>query len=701
MQLKLSQKERERIGRHVEECHRTAIRNHQERMARFRRYYRLFRGLADPSAAGDEDASNYQVPLLKWHVFTKWADLMHAWLGAGAETVAEPTGPYDQKIVARISRMMTWRVFTYMKMVKPAAIATFRAVIFGRTHVFIPWDQDRDRNGKIWYDGPKYIPLWPDDFIVPKEDVLNLHEFSWVIHKERLSPQQLLDGERAQKYIGIAKDFQNIIQLASQAGVRHDVEGDELKDSKDEAEGVTEDSSGTTTGTLTILHWYGRRRLPIGRKDVSEDDIEGRELDESEILVHWCKELDRCIGVQDLEALYPMAQHKRPFGEIALNEEGSYWTMGLGELLETEGEELTANHNLGTDAGELSVGPVVFAAPEAGINAKNFRYEPRTVITTEHPEKVKVVSIGADLTYVASKEQTILAMAERVTGQSEQSMGRSSSAPNAPRTASGQVLLAELGNLRASLDNTFFRAHLEDHLKHIWCLEQQFAPEGLFFRVTEEDMPGTAVRNGFGQMEKADYENELDFTLKFAPSPWSKEAQTQKQLQLYQLDLANPLIISNPNALWSIANNIHKAMGDDNFADVVPMPPDMGHPIEPQREWTMILQGDLPEVNPNDNDDLHLKDHARRLTMTENAPPEAVSAMKAHMQAHLVQKNQKALMQQMVSSMADSLATMIPPAEGEGAPAGAAPVKPPSVTPPKGGAGAPGMLQNIMETVNG
>ena len=61
--------------------------------------------MASPVAPGDEDASNYRVPVIEWQVFSKWADLMHAWLGKGAEIVAEPTAPYDQKIVRRISTM--------------------------------------------------------------------------------------------------------------------------------------------------------------------------------------------------------------------------------------------------------------------------------------------------------------------------------------------------------------------------------------------------------------------------------------------------------------------------------------------------------------------------------------------------------------------------------------------------------------------
>jgi hypothetical protein len=698
MQMKLSPQELTRIGIRVEQCYRSALSDHQERMRRFRTYYRSFRNIADPVAAGEEEASNYQVPLLQWQVFSKWADLMHAWLGKGSETVAEPTGPYDQKIVDRISRMMTWRVFTYMKITKAAAIATFRAVLFGRSHVYMPWDQEVDRDGRIWYDGPKYIPLWPDDFIVPAEDVLSLHEFSWVMHKERLTPQQLLDGERGEKYVGITKDFANIIQAANQNRNRNYAD-DELKDDKDEAEGVTHENSVGSSKTLTVLHWYGRRRMPKGKKDVDDDAVDGRELDESEIVAHYCLELNRCIGAQSMQDLYPKSRHKRPFGEIALNEEGSYWTMGYGEMLKEIAAELTSNHNLFTDAGEMSVFPVIFAAPEAGLSAKSFRYEPKTLVTTEHPEKVNAVRVQADMSYSITKEHTMLAIGERVTGQSEQSMGRSSDRPNAPRTASGQVLLAEFGNLRGSLDAMFFREHLEAHLKHLWTLEQQFAPKDLFFRVTEEDMPGTAVQHGFGQMKSDDYENEFDFTLKFAPSPWAKEAMGQKNLQLYQLDLANPLIVQNPKALWAVTNKMHKALGDDNFADTVPAPADMGNPIDPKTEWTMILQGDLPDVNPMDNDDLHLADHGRRLQMAgEDVAPDGKAAMEAHMQKHIVQRGQKALMHQMVQQMAGSLAGLVQPGQQAGGapPMGAAPIQPPAAPEP-GPQGIRGRVQNAIE----
>lgn len=667
MQLKLHDAEVRRIGQLVEEQYRSAQGEHSRRMDRFRRYYRRWRNLQDPPKAGDESESNYEVPMLEWQVFSAWADLLHGWLGKGAEVVAEPTAPYDQKIVAKVSRMMTWRCFSSMKMTRPAAIATFRAILFGRTHVYMPWEQEVGKRGEIWYDGPKYIPLWPDDFIVPAEDASCLHDFSWVIHKERLTPQQLLDGERSGKYFGIEADFENILKSSI---TERQVEGDEMKFDKDEAEGVTQNISDSSAKSITVLHWYGRRRLPKGKKDVDEYSIKGRDLDESEIVCHYALELDRCIGVQSLDELYPKARYKRPFGEIALNEDGSYWCKGFGEMLESANEELTANHNLFTDAGEFSVGPVIFAAPSAGLNPKSYKYEPRTVIPAENPDKIKVVNFSADLNYSITKEHAMLSYVERLTGRSDQALGRSSDRPNAPRTASGQVLLAEFANLRAFLDSMFFQSHLENHIAHLWTLEQQFAPKDLFFRVTEEDAPG--ANHGWMSMDGAAYEQNFDFTLKFAPSPWMKQAQEQKQLQLYGLDLQNPLIVQNPTALWNVTNAMHKALGDDNFADVVPPPPDNGNPMDPKTEWAMMQQGDLPEIHPMDNDELHLADHMRRFQMAQQSQatsPMLLQVAQAHMQEHVRQRQQKALMQAMVSSLASSVAAAgaIPQAQPSGA----------------------------------
>ncbi len=122
--------------------------------------------------------------------------------------------------------------------------------------------------------------------------------------------------------------------------------------------------------------------------------------------------------------------------------------------------------------------------------------------------------------------------------------------------------------------------------------------------------------------------------------------------------MKNPLIVQNPRGLWLVTNKIHAAMGDENFKDIIPEPPDLDQPRAPKEEWTLALQGEEFHVNPMDNDDLHLIDHYRRLNDSKadpDADADAARRMVAHIMEHQAQKRQKMLMQAMTQQLAQSL----------------------------------------------
>jgi len=253
-----------------------------------------------------------------------------------------------------------------------------------------------------------------------------------------------------------------------------------------------------------------------------------------------------------------------------------------------------------------------------------------------------------------------MAIVERITGQSDQNMGRAIDRPNAPRTARGQIALLEEGNIRASLDVEVLREDFGVILSRVWQLDAEFCDDSEFFRVTEEEAGGLfETSQGGARMTSQERGGRYDFSVKFATSVYSKEAEKERQLALYQLDLANPLIATNPRALWMITNKVHSAMGDANFSDLVPEPPDLGMPKNPREEWTLILQGEEVNVNPGDNDKLHMLDHLRRLKEEQKASEpdqQAIEGLIGHIRDHQQQERQKALMQSMVQSLAQSLA---------------------------------------------
>lgn len=649
--MTLSTVELDRLTNRIEEDYNGAVADHGRRMERFRGYYQKWRNRVDAPTIAQRGNPNFSVPLLQWQVFAKWAQTLDQLLGDDAEVIAVPTGPSDYRTVAKIARFMQWRAFESMDIMKPLAVFTFRQILFGRSIAWSPWviDTYQTRKGeKIWYQGPGFTPLWPDDVIVPVEDAGSLHDFSWMIRRVSLTPQKLYLGEMEGRYSGIKANWERIVNLADQGEDRID---QEVKAEKDEGEGVTFEGSLNSRHTLEVHEWYGKHRPIKG----------GRPSFEEHELIAWSiPKLNLNIGVADLMSLYPEQRNRWPFVEAGLVEDGSYWGPGFGELLESIEDETTANHRLFTKAMRFSVGPLVFYRPGGAFSPESQEYDAFTAIPSENPGDVNPVYLKADLQGPVIKEQAVIGYGEKVTGVSDQTMGRSIDRPNAPRTASGQIALIEQGNVRASLDTRMLKESMRLILRHFWDLETSFGNENTFFRVTEEDAKGLFdVKGGGSVLTTAERAGRYDFSIRLGSSYWEREARKERQLTLYQLDLGNPLIATNPRALWLVTNKLHKEMGDPNFAEIIPEPPDLGMPKNPREEWVLILQGEEVEPNPMDNDDLHMIDHQRRIREEQMAPEPDISAIEAmigHILQHRQQKQQKMLMQQLTQSLAQSIA---------------------------------------------
>lgn len=672
-QLKLPAAEAARLALRVADDYQMATRDHMARMEKFRRYYQLFRNRVDPPEPGDENKSNFQVPVVQWNMFTEWARQSGALFGDDAQIIAEPVGPNDQQLTPKVGMYMSWRMFNSMRMLNSLSIFIFRKIIFGRAFAYRPWTVksfdtlaanrrgEQQVKSQVYYEGPDFIPLWPDDLIVPAEDVDSLHEYSFMIRRYRATPDQLLRGDGT-LYQGIKKNFSRIVEMGRRQ--QREFIGEEVKAEKDLDEGVLYTHSQSAGDSLVVHEWYGRwRPLLKGEKDADPLDFDRRSMYEQDLVIRTLPDVDNLvIGAQDLLSLYPKMQHRRPFVEAFSYRDGSSWPMGLGELLEKIEDEVSNNHNLFTDAQQLTVWPLIFYSPSSGWDPKKHKYGPGEAIPSEHPEKVNVVKVDVNLESCVVKEQAVLAYGERVTGNSDQAMGRAIDRPNAPRTATGQIALIQQGNVRADLDMRFLREDVGAIARDLWELDQQFCTSDVFFRVTGDDADGLFdTKQGGAYMTPQERGGAYDFDIEFATNVWSREADRQRALQIYELSLQNPLIAQNPTALWILTNRTFKALGDDDFASIVPQPPDVDRPRNPKEEWSMILRGQDVEVNPADNDDFHLQDHQHRLvdyvqTKGQSYDQSAAHAMAGHIQAHKQQKASKMLMQALVSQLTRSLA---------------------------------------------
>jgi hypothetical protein len=655
-QLKWAAAEVSRIGNKVLQDYRSAIADHNRRIGRWREYMRRWLGSVDLPNEGEEQASNVPVPYVKWNIFTKWAKEMDALFGDDAEIVAVPVGPSDYRRDARIGKYMTWRVFNSMKLVNPFCVFVLRKILFGRSVAYSPWKRDTfEVKGQevVDYEGPEFDPLWPDDFIVPAEEVKSLHEFSFCIRRYRTTPDALLQGEESGVYQGITENWDTLINLA-QHGLQRDFEGEEIKIEKDEAEGILYQRPLSSGECLMVLEWYGRwRPLKKGQKDASEWDFSKREMRQRDFVVRYLPELNLVIGIQDLAELYPTKKLRRPFVESSMVKDGRYWSTGYAEMLIDLEDELRVNHNQATESGQLANNPVLGYRPASGFNPETFRVEPGLAIPLDNPSTdLMQIKIQPNMEAATWKEQVVLAYGEKLTGMSDLQLGRQSDRPNAPRTARQTVALLEEGNVRLSLDATVLREDMALVLAHFWDLEYMFSPEQTFFRVTEEDADGLfPVNNGASILTLEDRDGRYDFRLKFANSVWSKEANKEQALARYQLDLQNPLIAQNPQALWQTTKDAHEALGDPNFEQIVPKPPAPDLPVDPKDEYVKLLHGEPIQVNPLDNDQLHLIRHMQDLKKGETDPnkdPDAIQKLIVHYHEHIAQLQQKKMQQAVI-----------------------------------------------------
>lgn len=693
-QIILSSNEAGRLTSQIQSDFRNALGDHDVRMRRFARYYQRFRNRPDQPSVGEETASNFRVPLMQWQVFGKWADQMAKLLGDDAEIVAKPVGPSNQKRVRKVSRYMTWMVFDSMKLPNKIATFIFRGVLNGRSHAYAPWQRDSywvplvdgTEAEEVYYEGPGFEDLNPDDLIVPAEEARSIQDFSFVIRKYRATPDSLLRGEEQGRYQGIKKNWDTIVNFASHKRQR-DWDSELVKREQDLAEGVQYEGAMSAANSIWVHEWYGRWRRLKGKADGSVNNFDRRNLRESELVVAFAPELHMLLGCQDLALMYPRSPQRRPFVEYSMTKDGSYWCQGLGELLESMEDELSANHNLMTEAGEISVGPVLIYKPGSGFDPATFTYAPKTAIASEDPASVRVVEIKANLEYPIAKEQAVVGYAERVTGLTDMALGRAIDRPNAPKTARQTLALLSEGDVRANLDVSAMREDMATVLSRFWDLSTMFAQPDEFFRVTEEDAGGLFdVKDGGAWMTAEDRAGRYDFDIRFATTAWSKESRKQDTLAMYQLDLTNPLVQQNPRALWNALDRVHRAFGDDQFSEIVPQPPDPGLPVDPKVENALAEEGEEIKVNPLDNDQLHIIVHSDLIDQL-GQDPEANQTVLNDLIRHRIEHMDQIRQKQLLATLATAAVQTI----GSHLAGGAQGMPPGAPNPALGAAGAPGL----------
>ncbi len=675
-QIELGDSEKSKLIDRIERDFLWSKTSHMRYSEQCRQWMQRWQARVDAPRIGEEEKPNHVVPLTQWHVFNKLARDMQALLGDDAEITARPTGPSDAAKVRKIGRYMTSRVFDQMEILNPLCEFEFRRILNGWSAAYRPWwrrEYDTLVNGKrkrvCDYEGPGFFPLEPDDLMVPPErGVKSLQDFSFVIRRVRVTVDDLVRGDGT-LYQGTSDPemVTKLIDWANQ-GVSNDytmVGQDPVRTERERSEGVDYQSYMPGGRSIWLWEWYGYwRPLKKRNTDAGTEDLDMRETLEADWCVKFIPGLREIVGVQDLLELYPKMRKRRPFVESTLIKDGTYRPAGFGKLLGDLEDEATANSRLFQAAGELSVWPMVFFKPGGGMNPGVFKMEPKMAYPSEDPASVNVIKISPNMEFGVARQQDILAMAERVDGITDQSLGRSMDRPNAPKTATGQLALIEEGNVRAYLDSTILREDMEQIINDFWCLDCDMVPQtepGLFFRVTEEQAGGLFdVRQGGSYMKPDEFGGKFDFRLKFAVSTYARERKKQEFVTFYTAAVQNPLCMQNPKALWVLLNRLAKEFGIEDFSSIIPQPPDLDTPKQPQDEWTEMLEGNPVEVNPQDDDKTHIAAHIKELEAERKDPDRDVQAI-GLMVKHILEHQQQMRTKQLMGALTQQLMSSIQP----------------------------------------
>lgn len=668
-QIKLSDAEKQKLIARIEQDFQNAKASHMRWSERCASWMKKWEARVSPSSIGDEDKPNQVVPLVQWQTFNKLARDLQALLGDNAEITARATGPSDKGKVAKIGRWMTSRLFDQMEITNPLCEFEFRRILNGWSAAYRPWykrEFDTLVNGKrkrvCDYEGPGFFPLEPDDLVVPAErGVKSLQDFSFIIRRVPVTVDDLQHGDGT-LYQGTSDPefVKKAIDWAQTGQNDYTMSSDPVRTERERSEGVDYDSYTLGRRIIWTWEWYGKWRMLKGG-DAEENELGKRDQYESDIVIRFIPGMREIIGCQDLLELYPKMRNRRPFVESTLIKDGTYRPKGFGALLGDLEDDATANSRLFASAGELSVWPIIFYKPGGGMKPGNFRLSPGDAIPTEDPASVNVIKLNPNLDFTIARQQDILSVAERVTGITDQSLGRAIDRPSAPKTATGQLALIEEGNVRAYLDATILREDMEHIVGEIWELDVDMVPNtepGLFFRVTEEQADGLFdVRQGGAYMTPKEFGGRYDFKLKFATTVYARQAKKQEFLAFYQAAVMNPLCMQNPKALWTLLNMLAKQF-DIEFSDVIPKPADLDQPKTPEQEWVEMLEGQEVEPNPMDDDAAHIQAHIKQLEDERKDPDRDVQAIGLnvkHVLAHQQQMRTKQLMQAMTSQLVQQI----------------------------------------------
>ncbi len=574
---KMKKEDREKIGREVCENYDTDKKGRSSWEDKRNRWYKLWLMERDPKTEPFPGCSNICTPLLAVACNQFHGRSYQAFFSPPKIVKSLPVAPNDVERALRVEDLMNWQTMYEMEEFEEEQDKLLLSVPING-HAF----------KKTYYDSVKERPV--SEFVSAMDIYLpyrtkNLESARRITHALfRHYDEWAVRNQKKGFYV----DFDKV---NPEAGVKPSEEIDATKDKTE-----TESSQSSEDPKLFLeSHCY----LKLKDDDFPKPYIATVDYDSQTLLRLTSREMK--VGGDIV-----VANYFTDYGFIP-NPEG-YYHLGFGHFLEVLNEMANTAFNQIFDAGRLSNQPFGFYGRRLGIKKRELKLWPGKMEEVEDASQVFFPNMQRVDQVLFQVLGMIQQHAEQFTSTSDYLLGREAKGVKTP-TATGTLAIIEQGLIQYTvLTKRLFRSFKKE-LQKVYEVDQLYLPENKQYRVFGGD-----GELAFPKVKRADFNGKLDIIPVGDPSYASKLARKQEAAEVFQMMLANPLVVTNPKiqvaapeVIRKVTQNLLETFERKDLVNLLPKPPKPM--LDPEYENAMFIQGDTVDPQQGEPHPEHLRVH--------------------------------------------------------------------------------------------
>jgi len=443
------------------------------------------------------------------------------------------------------------------------------------------------------------VPNIDDIFLAPGAVGLQAQDCEFIIRRIRVSKAQYEDLVRNSDYAKI-----NFTEFGDKGSdwLRRDIRGLDEK-----VLGISPELHDTRN-YITLVEFHGEWH---NEKTDKVQEIVAIVHPDSQTL---CKAFINPLGARPFIRFAPLPVENQTYGQ------------SIPEKLKYLQAELNTIHNQRRDSESKRICMPGFYDPTSDFDPNHYVLEPNGM----YP-----VRGGANSVYfppfqdapssLFSEEAGVFRYAEQLTGASEPMQGMQMSGET---TATEFAGVLGRSSVRFELVFKRYEQSFRELIQMISLLDKYFMPEQKEFRIV-----GSDGRFKWESIKQQEMDGKLDLVI-MGKSIANEQREIQYAVQKYQMAIGNPLIISNPAALYENTKEVFEKLGTKDIDRKLPVPP-QAKTRTPVEEHELLYRGQMVYPDPREDSQLHLAEHLGETSQPEYAqmiPQEVQSMFMAHME---------------------------------------------------------------------